>query len=77
MLYRSGHTKSGRSLLHCCLTGTAQSIRYLRRGLGLPSQPSPPSTREMSPTGTWIRSPLGLWWRLSRLCEPLTLLALV
>ena len=31
------------------------------------------STFEKSPTGIWICSPLALWWRLIRLCNPLTL----
>ena len=52
VIYGSGLMKSGRSLLPCCLRGTTKSIRYWRRGLGLPSWPTPPSTWEMSPTGT-------------------------
>ena len=46
VLYGSGPTKSGRSLL-CCVRGIVWSIRYWRWGLGMPSQPSP-STWEMS-----------------------------
>ena len=49
-----------------------QFIRYWLV-LGLSSQPSPPSTLEMSPTSTWIHFPLGPWWWLSRLCNPLPL----
>ena len=74
-LWGSVLTKSGRLQCLYYLRGTAQSIWYWRRGLGQPSLPSPPSTREMSPISTWIHSPLGLWWRLSRSCNPLLLLA--
>ena len=70
---RSGHIKLRKLLLPCCSGGTKQSIRYWRRGLGLPSRLFPPPTSEMSPTGTWICFTLGLWWQLSRLFNPLTL----
>ena len=73
MICGSGLMKSGRLLLPFCSGGTARSSWFSRQGLGLPSRPSSPPTSEMSPTGTWICFPLGLWWRLSRSCNPLTL----
>ena len=54
--------------------GIVRSIRCWRQECGPLSWPSWPSTWGMSPTGTWTPSPLVLWWRLSRSCNPLTLL---
>ena len=70
-LWGLGLTNSGWLQHLCFLRGTAWSIRCWRQGLCQPSLPSP-STWEMLLRGTWTRSPLGLWWWLSKSCNLLT-----